>query len=185
MSSSIRGQTVQPGVSPFLDIRKRTGPSSVTLIPARAASFSLDDLHGTSDRRSRRRYPTGHLPVRRSSGGNRVDTAGTESRRPRAGTGAADLGKRTRPQPLVAPSSLRQREPFSGLTGKVCASDTRHRLQQRNFTDILEVPGAHMMYTITRGPSKLVTQRRTGRYGAMTQRDIIRLLLKVFLHWGD
>lgn len=177
MSSSTRGQTVQPGVSLFLDVRKRKSPSSVTLIPACAASFSLDDLHGTSVRRSRRRFfPTGHLPVRRSSGGNRVNTAGTESRRPRAGTGAADLGKRTRPQPLVAPSFLRQGELFSGLTAKVCASDTRHRLQQRNFTDILEVPGAHMMYTITRGPSKLVTQRRTGWYGAMMQRDIIRLL---------
>lgn len=176
MSSSIGGQTVQPGVSLFLDVRKRKSPSSVTLIPACAASFSLDDLHGTSVRRSRRRvFPTGHL-VRRSSGGNRVNTAGTEPRRPQAGTGAADLGKRTRPQPLVAPSFLRQGELFSGLTAKVCASDTRHLLQQRNFTDILEVPGAHMMYTITRGPSKLVTQRRTGWYRAMMQRDITRLL---------
>lgn len=177
MSSSIRGQTVHPGVSPFLDVRNRHSPSSVTLIPACAASFSLDDLHGTSVRRSRRRFfPAGHLLVRRSSGGNRANPAGTESRRPQAGTGAADLGKRTRPQPVVAASVLRQGELFSGLTAEVCASGTRHRLQQGNFTDILEVPGAHMMYTITRGPSKLVTQRRTGWYGAMMQCDIIRLL---------
>lgn len=114
-----------------------------------------------------------------AAGENRVHTAGSES--PRAGTGAADLGKRTRPQPPVVAASG---EPFSGLTAKVCASDTRRRLQHRNFTDILEVPGAHMMYTITRGPSKLVTQRRTGRYGAMMQRDITRLLLKVVFHWG-
>lgn len=65
---------------------------------------------------------------------------------------------------------------FLGLTAKVCPANKRHHLQQRNFTDILEVPGAHMMYTITRGPSKLATQRRTGRYRPMMQRDITRLL---------
>lgn len=31
-----------------------------------------------------------------------------------------------------------------------------------NDTDTAELRGVHMMYTITRGPSKLVTQRRTG-----------------------
>ncbi|XP_029000209.1 MAPK regulated corepressor interacting protein 2 isoform X2 [Betta splendens] len=35
-------------------------------------------------------------------------------------------------------------------------------LALRKLEDLFEATGAHMMYTITRGPSKLVTQRRTG-----------------------
>lgn len=36
-----------------------------------------------------------------------------------------------------------------------------------------------MMYTISRGPSKLVTQRRTGRDGALTQCDITAVIVSV------
>lgn len=34
----------------------------------------------------------------------------------------------------------------------------------RHYRRFFEVTGVHMMYTITRGPSKLVTQRRTGEW---------------------
>lgn len=38
------------------------------------------------------------------------------------------------------------------------------QLRRRGSAEFLEGIGAHMMYTITRGPSKLVTQRRTGEW---------------------
>ncbi|KAM6941158.1 MAPK regulated corepressor interacting protein 2 [Lycodopsis pacificus] len=37
-----------------------------------------------------------------------------------------------------------------------------HKTERSLLTDTIEYLGVHMMYTITRGPSKLVTQRRTG-----------------------
>lgn len=38
------------------------------------------------------------------------------------------------------------------------------QLRRRGSAEFLEGIGVHMMYTITRGPSKLVTQRRTGEW---------------------
>ncbi|XP_068582853.1 MAPK regulated corepressor interacting protein 2 [Cebidichthys violaceus] len=37
-----------------------------------------------------------------------------------------------------------------------------HKRERSLHTDTTEHLGVHMMYTLTRGPSKLVTQRRTG-----------------------
>lgn len=71
---------------------------------------------------------------------------------------------------------------FQGWQSKFGRANNRHHHQQWNFTSILEAPGAPMMYTITRGPSKLVTQRRTGRYRPMMQCDIIRLS-RLRLNW--
>lgn len=62
------GQRVRPGVSLSPDVRNHGVPPLIDRSPACGAAFSLDDLHATSRRSSRRRFIRAeHLLVRSSS----------------------------------------------------------------------------------------------------------------------
>lgn len=131
-------------------------PSENHRSPACGAAFSLIDLHATSPEAAH--AASSRLLVRSSRGAAGQSGAQVDS-------GAADPGARTTRRVTTGLRSWPRRERQKGAwkfhsDRSMSAADVSFENTRAHF----EVTGVHMMYTITRGPSKLVTQRRTGEW---------------------
>lgn len=129
-------------------------PPPLKDLPVCGSAFSLNDLHATSLASSGRLFiASDHLPIRSRRRVTCEPTAGNKSKRVSAQAFRPTQEQVTRTDDLLNRGSC-------GV-GVRCLELTT---EDADATGLVEVTGVHMMYTITRGPSKLVTQRRTGEW---------------------